>query len=155
MSSTNNIPVSSTTNITSQSCNQTPVSLFQMCIQLVAKNIDLVDSFHGFPSLIGEKIFKCAISDERFKTDSDYETLSLSLFTEGFKEEVLSELNVSKQYLGLNYYIENFLMFRDLTELDVSYCGLGDHHEILVHISTLKRYLYTLNKMKVFVYLQS
>ena len=129
----------SSTHRANQQSSKVPESLFQMCIQLVAKNLDLVDSFQGFPSLIGEKIFRCAINGERFHSDSDYESLSLNLFTEEFKEEVLSELNVSRQYLGLNYYIENFLMFRDLTDLDVSYCGLGDDHEILTHISTLKR----------------
>ena len=79
-----------------QPCSKVPESLFQKCIQLVAKNLDLVDSFQGFPSLIGEKIFRSAINDERFHRDSDYESLSLNLFTEEFKEEVLSELNVSR-----------------------------------------------------------
>ena len=135
----------SSTSRTDQPYTRIPVpeSLFQMCIQLVAKNLDLVESFQGFPSLIGEKIFRCAINSERFNSDSDYESLSLKLFTDAFRDEVLSLLNVSRQYLGLNYYIENFLMFKDLTELDVSYCGLGDDHEILTHISTLKRFACT------------
>lgn len=114
-----------------------PKSLFNLCEQLVAENLDLVESFSGFPSLIGEKIFRSAIKCHKF-SDHNYAQLSLKLFTEAFEEEVLRSLNLSKEHVGLNYYIEDILMFKHLVEIDVSCCGLGDDHEILVHISALQ-----------------
>ena len=126
--------------VTSSPERQTkPKSLFNLCEQLVAENLDLVESFSGFPSLIGEKIFRSAIKSHKF-SDHNYAQLSLKLFTEAFEEEVLRSLNLSKEHVGLNYYIEDFLMFKHLVEIDVSCCGLGDDHEILVHISALQRY---------------
>ena len=113
-------------------------SLFDLCIELVAKNLDLVENFHGFPSLIGEKIFKCAVEYDKFSGYS-YARVALKLFTEAFGGEILSSINVCGQHLGINFYLEQLLIFHELVEIDLSHCGLGDHHEILTHISTMKR----------------
>lgn len=72
-----------------------PVNLFQTCINLVAQNLDHVESFFGFPALIGEKIFMVAMETQRMKSNIQYITQALQLFVDAFEEEVLSSLNLS------------------------------------------------------------
>jgi hypothetical protein len=43
------------------------------------------------------------------------------------------------EHLGLNYCLEQILLFRDLVKLDMSYCGLGDDHEMLTQFQNLNR----------------
>ena len=130
-----------TMNTVSQCKGQTCLkSLFDLCIELVAESLDLVESFCGFPSLIGEKIFKTAVEYDVF-SDYSKSSVALELFTEAFGAEIVSSLNLSQQHLGLNFFLEQFLLFSELVEIDLSFCGLGDHHEILAHIATMRRYI--------------
>lgn len=71
-----------------------PFSLFETCVGLVARNLDLVESFCGFPALIGEKIFKAGRETERFMHDVHYMTAALRLFADAFEDELLSSLSV-------------------------------------------------------------
>ena len=43
-----------------------PLNLLHTCINYVANNLDLVESFHNFPSQIGKEIFSCADCCEQF-----------------------------------------------------------------------------------------
>ena len=123
-------------------------SLFDLCIELVAESLDLVEGFCGFPSLIGEKIFKTAVEYDTF-SDYSKSRVALELFTEAFGAEIVSSLNLSRQHLGLNFFLEQFLLFSELVEIDLSFCGLGDHHEILAHIATMRRYIFHVRIQKV------
>ncbi|KAL4236487.1 Leucine rich repeat containing 42 [Mactra antiquata] len=120
-------------------CYNQPISLFKQCINLVADHLDLVESFYGLPSLIGEKIFHISYKTDRFIKDVQYSTLAVKLFTEAYGEEFLSKLNVSGDHLGLNYCLEQILLFTELTQLDVSECGLGDDHEIISQFQHLHK----------------
>ncbi|XP_060555483.1 uncharacterized protein LOC132716264 [Ruditapes philippinarum] len=116
-----------------------PQSLLDQCTEMVATHLDQVESFVGLPSLIGERIFNAGCNRERFKLDVEYSTQAVRLFTDAYEEQFLSSLSVSGEHLGLNYCLEQILLFRDLVKLDMSYCGLGDDHEMLTQFQNLNR----------------
>lgn len=48
-------------------------------------------------------------------------------------------LILTGEHLGLNYCLEQILLCKDLVQLDLSDCGLGDEHEMLAQIQHLHR----------------
>ncbi|XP_053394265.1 uncharacterized protein LOC123524962 [Mercenaria mercenaria] len=116
-----------------------PHCLLDQCTVMVATHLDLVESFVGLPSLIGERIFCAGCHTERFKSDVEYSTQAVTLFADAYGEEFLSSLSVSGEHLGLNYCLEQILLFTDLVQLDLSNCGLGDDHEMLIQFQHLHR----------------
>lgn len=120
--------------------NKALVSLYQQCIQYVAQNLHMVDSFYGFPDLVAADIFQEAEKCKKFEiTSAENNSLkNLQLFCEIYPDNVLSSLNLSTSYRALNYWLEHILAFSGLHSLDVSDCFLGDEHEILSHIAHLK-----------------
>lgn len=120
--------------------NKALVSLYQQCIQYVAQNLHMVDSFYGFPDLVAADIFQEAEECKKFEiTSAENNSLkNLQLFCEIYPDNVLSSLNLSTSYRALNYWLEHILAFSGLHSLDVSDCFLGDEHEILSHIAHLK-----------------
>lgn len=117
-----------------------PVSLYHRCIQYIAQNLHMVDSFYGFPDLVAADIFQEAEKCKKFETTSaENDSLkNLQLFCEIYPDNVLTSLNLSTSSLALNYWLEHFLAFSGLHSLDVSDCFLGDEHEILSHLAHLK-----------------
>lgn len=117
-----------------------PVSLYYRCIQYIAQNLHMVDSFYGFPDLVAADIFQEAEKCKKFEITSaeNDSRKNLQLFCDIYPENVLSSLNLSSSCQGLNYWLEHFLAFSGLHSLDVSDCFLGDEHEILSHIAHLK-----------------
>ena len=79
---------------------KTPKSLFHQCIHFVAENIDIVDSFIGFPSQVAEQIFKLCVEKRKFMTKH---LPSLSLFTSQFGSDLLDTLNLSGKF-SLEYF---------------------------------------------------
>ncbi|KAL5017345.1 hypothetical protein ScPMuIL_006934 [Solemya velum] len=120
-----------------QKLPHSPISLLKQCIGFVAQNLLLVDSFWGLPDLIGKEIFKSAENYARFDGTSSTFHQEMTLFTEEYKNEVLYQLNVSGCHLGINYFLESLMMFKDLISVDLSACGLGDEHELLHHIASM------------------
>lgn len=114
-----------------------PKSLLRQCIEFVAQNLILVDSFFGLPDIIGKDIFKSAEDYGKFDGTSVTFHQEMALFTEEYREEVLYQLNVSGCHLGVNYFLESLMLFTDLVRVDLSACGLGDDHEILHHIGSM------------------
>ncbi|XP_061182132.1 leucine-rich repeat-containing protein 42-like [Saccostrea echinata] len=118
-------------------------ALYNQCIRYIAKNLHMVESFSGFPDLVASDIFKEAEKLRKFdivasEIPSKNDSLkNIQLFCEVYSDCVLSSLNLSTCYLGLNYCLEHFLTFYGLHSLDVSNCFLGDDHEILSHIASL------------------
>ena len=88
--------------------NESPQSLLNQCTDLVATHLDLVESFVGLPSLIGQKIFNAGCHRDRFKFDVEYSTQAVRLFTDAYEEQFLSSLSVSGKYF---LKVLNFLMF--------------------------------------------
>lgn len=119
---------------------RSPVSLYHRCIQYIAQNLHMVDSFYGFPDLVAADIFKESEKCKKFEiTSAENDSLkNLQLFCEIYPDSVLSSLNLSASCRALNYWLEHFLVFSGLQSLDVSDCFLGDEHEILSHIAHLK-----------------
>ncbi|XP_056019141.1 leucine-rich repeat-containing protein 42-like isoform X2 [Ostrea edulis] len=112
-------------------------SLYKLCIQYIATNLHMVESFRGFPELVAADIFKEADKLSKFDILTQPHR-NMKLFCEIYPNNVLSSLNISSCYVGLNYSVECFETFSGLHSLDVSSCFLGDHHEFLSHIAHLK-----------------
>ena len=118
---------------------KSPESLLSQCILYVAEHLCYVDSFYGLPDLVGEQIFKRADSLHKFDIDVPFSYHALSLFTQAYEEFVAFSLNLSHQYLGLNYSQEHFNLFTSLRELDLTGCGLDDDHDLLSDVGQLKQ----------------
>ncbi|XP_046556339.1 leucine-rich repeat-containing protein 42-like [Haliotis rubra] len=126
---------------TSQSDETTQVepvtSLMELCIIFVANNLHFVDSFLGFPDIVGERIFQKALSLDKFSGTSSSLEANVSPFSAAYGSIVLDSLSLSGEHLVINNYLETICLFTDLSKLDVSCCGLGDDHELLQHLSQL------------------
>ncbi|XP_067678606.1 leucine-rich repeat-containing protein 42-like [Haliotis asinina] len=112
-------------------------SLMEHCIIFVANNLDFVDSFVGFPDIIGERIFQTALSLDKFSGTISSIEANVSPFSAAYGNIVLDSLSLSGEHLVINSYLETISLFTDLSKLDVSCCGLGDDHELLQHLSQL------------------
>lgn len=113
-----------------------PQLLFRICLDYVAKNISLVESLDGFPDIVGEELFKKVQEDGGFGSDPK----NMKLFCEAYGILVLSKLCLSASHILTSNYLEHLQLFVCLTELDVSYCRLGDSHELLSYIAHLHGY---------------
>ena len=119
------------------------LTLFESCIAIVARNICHVESFTGFPDIVGKQIFHCVEAEDKFDLDNLTESLcALSLFTAAYTDQVASAVSMEGEHLALANCMEHLMLFTHLRALDLSSCCLGDEHEILYHISTLERCLH-------------
>ncbi|XP_069127732.1 uncharacterized protein [Argopecten irradians] len=115
----------------------TPNSLLNLVIQYVSQHLELVESFEGFPEIVGELIFRAAESNSKFDYHGDeyHECLRrLVLFTDAYGEVVLSKLSLTRRWSSLHLYKCHLQLFRDLTALELAECGLDDNDELLPHI---------------------
>lgn len=110
-------------------------SLFNMAMNFIVKNIVLVESLNGFPSLVGEDMFK------RFILEGEIEK-SVSLlgvfkkFVNAYQDMVLQKLNLSEKLIILNEHFEVIIVLSlYITELCVCGCFLGENHELYSHLS--------------------
>lgn len=116
------------------------LTLFDSCLAIVAENICLVESFAGFPDIVGKQIFHVVEAAGKFDLEYQAESLrALSLFTTAYTDQVLSEISFEGEHLVLANCMEHLMLFTHLSKLNVSLCCLGDEHELLYHISTLER----------------
>ncbi|XP_001637239.3 leucine-rich repeat-containing protein 42 isoform X2 [Nematostella vectensis] len=115
-----------------------PVSLFFICLDFIARNIHMVESLFGFPDVVGEQLFGRVYANHELEEDTSQ---NMELFSEAYPELVLSKLCLSGQALVLNSKLECLKCFPYLTELDVSHCRLGKSHELLTHISNMQSLL--------------
>ncbi|XP_048352329.1 leucine-rich repeat-containing protein 42 isoform X1 [Sphaerodactylus townsendi] len=109
-------------------------SLFSLVLSFIADNIHHVDSLIGFPEQIGEKLFYAADARQRF-TEPRTGFRALQKFIDAYGSLVLQVLCLRNRYLVISEKLEEIKSFRDLTCLDLSYCKLGDDHELLEHIT--------------------
>ncbi|XP_029635590.1 leucine-rich repeat-containing protein 42 [Octopus sinensis] len=114
---------------------QSVPSLLSLCINFVADNLDLVESFQHFPDLLGKEIFLAAERNEQFAQPDPTVIQRLELFSKAFSTEFLQSLYLSREHLLVNYLSDDFLLFAGVQSLNLSHCGLSDDHEILYKLS--------------------
>ena len=93
-----------------------------------------MESLVGFPDIIGEQLFKHAYS-----SGLDQSQQTLKLFCDAYGDLVLRSLSLAGQHLFANNYMEYLQCFIMLSELDLSYCRLGDEHELLTQVGEMTR----------------
>ena len=69
--------------------NGRPRSLFARCVYFVSRNLDLVESFEGFPEQVAEVIFKTAASFRQFE-DPETGPRRLRVFSETYPEVLVT-----------------------------------------------------------------
>ncbi|XP_040216372.1 leucine-rich repeat-containing protein 42 [Rana temporaria] len=110
-------------------------SLFTLALDLIADNIQHVDSLLGFPEQIAERLFTAAESRQQFSKPHSG-LVALRKFTEAYGDLMLSSLCLRGKYLLVSEKLEEIKSFQDLCSLDLSCCKLGDDHELLQHITS-------------------
>ncbi|XP_068095094.1 leucine-rich repeat-containing protein 42 [Hyperolius riggenbachi] len=110
-------------------------SLFTLALDLIADNIQHVDSLLGFPEQIAERLFAAAESRQQFSKPQSG-LVALQKFTEAYGALMLSSLCLRGKYLLVSEKLEQIKSFRDLCSLDLSHCQLGDGHELLQHLTS-------------------
>ncbi|XP_063410608.1 leucine-rich repeat-containing protein 42-like [Mytilus trossulus] len=123
----------------SEERQRTPESLLSQCIHYVADNLCEVDSFYGLPDLIAEQIFRKAESLDKFDLDDKNSFHALSVFTTVYEDLIISSLNLSNQYLGVNFCQDRLNLLTSLREIDLTGCKLGDEHDFLNDLGQLQR----------------
>lgn len=118
---------------------KTPERLLSQCIHYVAENLCYVDSFYGLPDLIAEQIFRKAESLDKFDLDDNSSFHALSVFTTVYEDLIISSLNLSNQYLGVNFCLDRLNLLTSLREIDLTGCRLGDEHDFLNDLGQLPR----------------
>lgn len=110
-------------------------SLFTLALDLIADNIQHVDSLLGFPEQVAERLFTASEARQQFCPPQSG-LIALRKFTEAYGELMLSSLCLRGKYLLVSEKLEEIKSFRGLHSLDLSCCKLGDEHELLGHLSS-------------------
>lgn len=113
----------------------TAKSLFSLVLSYIANNIHHVDSLIGFPEQIAEKLFYAADARQKF-SEPGTGLRALQKFTESYGSLVLQTLCLKNRYLLISEKLEEIKSFQGLTCLDLSFCKLGDEHELLAHLAS-------------------
>src|SRR5579883_868251 len=66
-------------------------NLFSMCLHFVAAHIDIVESLCGFPSLVGECIFRKCAELDKFKGDTA--VTNLKIFASAYPDLILRSVD--------------------------------------------------------------
>ena len=116
------------------------LSLQQICVKFIVENLKFVDSFVGLPEIVGKQVFTGFTKNfrvvhyaEALKDWSDV----IKLFVDAFKEQVLIALNLAESWLFLSHFVDHLSPFTCIREIDVSYCRIGNNHEILTLLGQL------------------
>lgn len=110
-------------------------SLFTLALDLIADNIQHVDSLLGFPEQVAERLFTAAEARQQFCPPRSG-LIALRKFTEAYGDLMLSSLCLRGKYLLVSEKLEEIKSFHGLRCLDLSCCKLGDEHELLGHLSS-------------------
>ncbi|XP_056388128.1 leucine-rich repeat-containing protein 42 [Hyla sarda] len=110
-------------------------SLFTLALDLIADNIQHVDSLLGFPEQVAERLFTAAEARQQF-CHPQSGLKALCKFTEAYGDLMLSSLCLRGKYLLVSEKLEEIRSFHGLHSLDLSCCKLGDEHELLAHLSS-------------------
>ncbi|KAG8546731.1 hypothetical protein GDO81_029925 [Engystomops pustulosus] len=110
-------------------------SLFTLALDLIADNIQHVDSLLGFPEQVAERLFTAAESRQQF-CHPHSGLAALRKFTEAYGDLMLSSLCLRSKYLLVSEKMEEIKSFQGLHVLDLSCCKLGDEHELIAHLSS-------------------
>ncbi|XP_072018974.1 leucine-rich repeat-containing protein 42-like [Amphiura filiformis] len=107
-----------------------PKKLFDISLMFVADNIHLVESFVGFPDIVGEQLFNTTMELGKFE---NYRTaiVALRLFYEAYGGAVLETLSLRDRHVVLTEHLDCVVIFTGLTALDLGGCGIGNDHGIL------------------------
>ena len=112
-----------------------PLPLYQLCLEFVARNIELVESLKGFPAIVGQQLFEKVHKCGGF---IDSKMHSLRLFFEAYGELVLKNLSLSAKHVLANEKLPDLLPVSCLRDLDLSHCRLGSDHELWSCIAKLE-----------------
>ncbi|KAM4022626.1 leucine-rich repeat-containing protein 42 isoform 1-T2 [Anomaloglossus baeobatrachus] len=115
------------------SLRYTAKSLFTLALDLIADNIQHVDSLLGFPEQVAERLFTAAESRQQFSHPQSG-LVALRKFTEAYGDLMMSSLCLRGKYLLVSEKLEEIKSFHGLRSLDLSCCKLGDGHELLGHL---------------------
>ncbi|KAM8930613.1 leucine-rich repeat-containing protein 42 [Pelodytes ibericus] len=109
--------------------------LFLLTLDLIADNVQHVDSLLGFPEQVAEKLFTAAEVRQKFSAPISG-LKALQKFTEAYGDLILSSLCLRGKYLLVSEKLEEIKSFQGLRCLDLSCCKLGDEHELIGHFTT-------------------
>ncbi|XP_075689151.1 leucine-rich repeat-containing protein 42 isoform X2 [Rhinoderma darwinii] len=109
--------------------------LFTLALDLIADNIQHVDSLLGFPEQVAERLFTAAEARQQF-CHPQSGLVALRKFTEAYGDLMLSSLCLRGKYLLVSEKLEEIKSFQGLHSLDLSCCKLGDEHELFPHLSS-------------------
>ncbi|XP_066453625.1 leucine-rich repeat-containing protein 42 isoform X2 [Eleutherodactylus coqui] len=109
--------------------------LFTLALDLIADNVQHVDSLLGFPEQVAERLFTAAEARQQF-CHPQSGLVALRKFTEAYGDLMLSSLCLRGKYLLVSEKLEEIKLFHGLHSLDLSCCKLGDDHELLEHLSS-------------------
>lgn len=113
-------------------------SLFDTCLNFVVMNINLVESFEGFPQVIGEKIFRKFALE--YSMNSTAFHLILKKFVEAYEKLILERLSLFNSLLILDEHFESFaILLQGVKELCLCNCYLGESHEIICRVAEFHR----------------
>uniref|UniRef100_A0A8C5R823 Leucine-rich repeat-containing protein 42 n=1 Tax=Leptobrachium leishanense TaxID=445787 RepID=A0A8C5R823_9ANUR len=109
--------------------------LFNLTLDLIADNIQHVESLLGFPDQVAEKLFVAAEIRQKFHEPGSG-LKALQKFTEAYGDLILSSLCLHGRYLLVSEKLEEIRCFQGLRSLDLSCCKLGDDHELIEHFTS-------------------
>lgn len=118
-------------------------TLSNLVCLFVIKNIFNVESLVGLPDLIGERLFELLLQNYFTETLTREKLIhGLYIFCAAYGHLVLTSVNLSNLLIMINEYTECFIpLLTNITSLNLSHCHFGVDHEIINHISHLRRYV--------------
>lgn len=105
-------------------------SLFNMCLKFIARHIDMVESLHGFPEIVAERLFEQCVQQSIFCLSPTNNTkqidLNLKLFANVYTDVFITGLNLSNRTPKQVNFLLPYVAASNLVELNLSNCRLND-----------------------------
>ncbi|CAF0709790.1 unnamed protein product [Brachionus calyciflorus] len=107
--------------------NGKKINLFQMCLHFVAKNLEMVDSLVGFPSIVGELLFDECIRIGKFDKNLTISSLVqkyVRLFADAYSDIFIESLTLSTRSASIIATVLPIVSLCNLKELCLRDCNL-------------------------------
>ena len=122
------------------------LSLKEICLSLVSRFAECIDSLEGFPISMGEELWKqCVKQDQRMMKSCQSTQIIIGLFEDAYREEMLQSCRLNQISVINNYEQELLILLRHCRKIDLTGAKLDDKDDIIATLPTACPYLTHLN----------
>ena len=121
-------------------------TLKEICLSLVSRFAECIESLEGFPIIMGEELWRqCVKQDERMMKSCQSTQTIIELFEDAYGEEMLQSCRLNQILVINNYEQELLILLRHCRKIDFTGAKLCDNDDIIVALPIACPHLTHLN----------